>query len=94
MGAPVLAAVPLGVGKELIAAPAVATVFTQRAAPVAPLDIAASIALANGVTAGNGILANGPVTGTGLLGTLLGVGKLGLEIGNVFLKYACIYYPI
>ncbi|GIY82698.1 uncharacterized protein CEXT_436651 [Caerostris extrusa] len=64
LGAPVLAAGPLGLGKGLIAAPAVATVSSQRTAinhvaPAAAIGAAAPIALANGLVAGNGLLANG-----------------------------------
>ncbi|GIY99251.1 hypothetical protein CEXT_208801 [Caerostris extrusa] len=67
LGAPVLAAGPLGLGlgKGLIAAPAVATVSSQRTAinhvaPAAPIGAAAPIALANGLV-GNGLIANGLV---------------------------------
>ncbi|GIY48040.1 uncharacterized protein CEXT_729201 [Caerostris extrusa] len=72
LGAPVLAAGPLGLGlgKGLIAAPAVATVSSQRTAinhvaPAAPIAAAAPIALANGLV-GNGLIANGLV-GNGLV---------------------------
>ncbi|GIY46586.1 uncharacterized protein CDAR_408371 [Caerostris darwini] len=72
LGAPVLAAGPLGIGKGLIGAvPAVATVSTQRTAinhvaPAAAIGAAAPIALANGLVAGNGLIANGLV-GNGLI---------------------------
>ncbi|GIY58849.1 uncharacterized protein CDAR_75691 [Caerostris darwini] len=72
LGAPILAAGPLGIGKGLIGAvPAVATVSSQRTAinhvaPAAAIGAAAPIALANGLVAGNGLLANGLVAGNGL----------------------------
>ncbi|GIY97764.1 hypothetical protein CEXT_434791 [Caerostris extrusa] len=67
LGAPVLAAGPLGLGKGLIGAvPAVATVSSQRTAinhvaPAAAIGATAPIALANGLVAGNGLIANGLV---------------------------------
>ncbi|GIY71485.1 uncharacterized protein CEXT_14171 [Caerostris extrusa] len=64
LGAPILAAGPLGIGKGLIGAvPVVATVSSQRTAinhvaPAAAIGAAAPIALANGLV-GNGLIANG-----------------------------------
>ncbi|GIX76296.1 uncharacterized protein CDAR_418561 [Caerostris darwini] len=88
LGAPVLAAGPLGLGlgKGLIAAPAVATVSSQRTAinhvaPAAPIGAAAPITLANGLV-GNGLIANGlianRVIGNGMLvnGVIAGNGIL------------------
>ncbi|GIY46563.1 uncharacterized protein CDAR_408181 [Caerostris darwini] len=89
LGAPVLAAGPLGLGKGLIAtAPAVATVSSQRTAinhvaPAAAIGAAAPIALANGLV-GNGFIANGLV-GNGLIANgLYGNGVLanGVIAGN------------
>ncbi|GIY32264.1 hypothetical protein CEXT_74311 [Caerostris extrusa] len=89
LGAPVLAAGPLGIGKGLIGAvPAVATVSSQRTAinhvaPAAAIGAAAPIALANGLV-GNGLIANGLV-GSGLIANgLYGNGVLanGVIAGN------------
>ncbi|GIY71475.1 hypothetical protein CEXT_14111 [Caerostris extrusa] len=70
LGAPVLAAGPLGFGKGLIAAPAVATV-SSREPPSTTLHQQLPLApphplLANGLVAGNGLLANG-LYGNGVL---------------------------
>ncbi|GIY75553.1 uncharacterized protein CDAR_238431 [Caerostris darwini] len=91
LGAPVLAAGPLGLGKGLIAtAPAVATVSSQRTAinhvaPAAAIGAATPIALANGLYAGNGLIANG-LYGNGVLanGVIAGNGILanGLVAGH------------
>ncbi|GBL66374.1 hypothetical protein AVEN_88588-1 [Araneus ventricosus] len=95
LGAPVLAAGHLGYGNGLIAAPAVATLSSQRTAinhvaPAAPIAAAAPLryaaaaplALSNGVIAGNGILANGLVAGHGLAAPLaIGNGLLGAHYG-------------
>ncbi|GIY46569.1 uncharacterized protein CDAR_408241 [Caerostris darwini] len=89
LGAPVLAAGPLGLGKGLIAtAPAIATVSSQRTAinhvaPAAAIGDAAPIALANRLYAANGLVANGLI-GNGLIANgLYGNGIAApLAIGN------------
>ncbi|KAF8787652.1 hypothetical protein HNY73_009229 [Argiope bruennichi] len=96
-GAPILSAGPLGIGKGLIATPAVATVSSQKAVinHVAPAARVA-VAPAHIGVASHGILSNGfvgrhaiaaaPLTvGAGLYGTpiALGVGNIGLGHGPV-----------
>ncbi|GIY84379.1 uncharacterized protein CDAR_278381 [Caerostris darwini] len=97
LGAPVLAAGPLGLGlgKGLIAAPAVATVSSQRTAinhvaPATPIGAAAPIALAKGLI-GNGLIGNGlianRVLGNGILANgIIGNGLVANRvIGNGYL---------
>ncbi|GFU24875.1 uncharacterized protein NPIL_154331 [Nephila pilipes] len=91
LGAPVLAAGPLGYGKGLIAsAPVIATVSSQKTAidhiapaagiavAAAPIALAGNGILGNGLAAHNGILSNGVIAGNGILanGVIAGNGIL------------------